>query len=706
MKTKVFFQNMLRHFNSQLITHNSQLLLFVLFLMPFALYSQSPQGFNYQAVVRNAGGQIVKEQAVGLRLTLLQGSETGTAVYSETHQVTTNALGLVSMVVGRGTVESGDFSKIDWEDGPYYLKVEADLTGGSNYESLGVSALMSVPYALQAGTVGSLTRLEVQGDDPDSDSALFVVRRKDGQTVFAVYNEGVRIYVDTAGTAKGPRGGFAIGGFGMVKGAGQEYMRVTPDSVRIYINDASTKDPRGGFAIGGYDMGKGVTREYLRVTDDSTRVYVRQPGKKGPHRGGFAIGGYNFGKGTGVTEYFNVSSSSEVETVDDRAQVLWYPLKDAFLAGTIHIGSPDSVGYNSMALGYKNIAMGNYSQAFGFNSRAMGNFSTAIGAYALADTTGSYAFGMSAVASGYKSYAFGYKCRAEGLKSYAIGSQNRASGETAYAIGHSADAVGNSSIAIGRNTQATGSHSLALGMGDDIPVYDGGIYVRTWPVASGRKSIAIGTFCNSRAYGSVTLGYGLMNDNAKSVFVGSYNDTTALDAVFAVGNGTSHTNRSNALTVLENGNVGIGTTVPGTYKLYVNGSAYSSGGWTSSDKRLKKEIDELDNPLDRLLKVRGVGFQWRSEEFPEKGLQDNLHYGVIAQELQQVFPSMVKEGPDGYLAVAYEQLIPFLIEAVKKQQAEIETLRTDTQRMSDLDRRIEELERLLKAVAAGMKNEE
>ena len=193
---------MLRHFSSQLITHNSQFLLFALFLMPFALYSQSPQGFNYQAVVRDAGGQIVKEQAVGLRLTLLQGSETGTPVYSETHQVTTNALGLVSMVVGRGTVESGDFSKIDWENGPYYLKVEADLTGGSNYESLGVSALMSVPYALQAGTVGSLTRLEVQGDDPDSDSALFVVRRKDGQTVFAVYNEGVRIYVDTAGTAQ------------------------------------------------------------------------------------------------------------------------------------------------------------------------------------------------------------------------------------------------------------------------------------------------------------------------------------------------------------------------------------------------------------------------------------------------------------------------------------------------------------------------
>jgi hypothetical protein len=468
---------------------------FAFCLITSALFSQAPQGFNYQAVVRDANGQMVKDQAVSLRLTLLQGSETGTVVYSETHQVTTSPVGLVTMVVGEGNVESGDFAAIDWEEGPYYLKVEADLAGGSDYELLGVSALMSVPYALQAGTVGSLTRLEVQGDDPDTEEALFEVKRKDGQTVFAVYNEGVRIYVDTASGAKGPRrSGFAIGGFDFGKGVPHEYLRVTPDSVRIYIDDSDNKGPRrGGFAIGGFDFGKGGTREYLRVTDDSTRVYVKEPDNKGPRRGGFAIGGFDFGKGDGMTEYFNVSTSSSADVVGGENRVLWYPRKNAFLVGRVLVEGPDSVGTNSMVTGFESKALGDYSQAFGYKCVTTGPYAMAIGKMAKADSS-SFAFGKNAIADGNESFAFGSGSRASGLRSFSFGSvgldslgnpmedyPTMASGNYSIAMGLGASAEEKGSMSFGVSSHASREYALSIGYGS---------------VANGRSSLALGSRAN------------------------------------------------------------------------------------------------------------------------------------------------------------------------------------------------------------------
>jgi len=267
---------------------------FFFFFTSVVLIAQVPQGFNYQAVLRDAGGAVLGGQDVSLRLSILQGGENGTVVYAETHQATTTEQGLLSVIVGEGIPVTGDFTEINWDGGPCFLKVEVDETGGENYQTLGVSALMSVPYAMKAGLVGTLTRLNIQGDDIVSDTALFEVKRNDGQTVFAVYNTGVRVFVD-ANESKGPRGGFAIGGFDFGKGTVQDYLVVTPDSVRVYIDPTDNKGLRGGFAIGGFDFGKGSNQEYLRVTDDSTRVYVRKP-EKGL-RGGFAIGGFDFGKG-------------------------------------------------------------------------------------------------------------------------------------------------------------------------------------------------------------------------------------------------------------------------------------------------------------------------------------------------------------------------------------------------------------------------
>ena len=137
----------------------------VLLLLAFVTVSltaiaQSPEGFKYQAVVRNASNVILANQAVGLRMIIQQGSIGGTSVYSETFAVTTNANGLVNVEIGNGSVLSGTFASIDWSNGPYFIETAVDAAGGTAYSVMGTSQLMSVPYALYAKTSGSTQNLQ------------------------------------------------------------------------------------------------------------------------------------------------------------------------------------------------------------------------------------------------------------------------------------------------------------------------------------------------------------------------------------------------------------------------------------------------------------------------------------------------------------------------------------------------------------------
>lgn len=135
-----------------------------LLLLVGQAFAQSPEAFKYQAVVRDASNSPVANQAVGVRLSVLEGSASGTAVYQETHSPTTSAIGLMSVNVGEGTAVSGVFADIDWASADYFLQVEADAAGGTNYAVLGASQLLSVPYSLYATEAES-----VPGDD-DQDS--------------------------------------------------------------------------------------------------------------------------------------------------------------------------------------------------------------------------------------------------------------------------------------------------------------------------------------------------------------------------------------------------------------------------------------------------------------------------------------------------------------------------------------------------------
>ena len=122
--------------------------------MTASVWSQAPQKMSYQAVVRDASNTLISSTSVGVKVSILKGSEIGTEEYVETQTAMTNINGLVSLKIGEGTVLGGNFSNIDWANDSYFIKTDIDPNGGTDYTISGSSELLSVPYALHAETSG------------------------------------------------------------------------------------------------------------------------------------------------------------------------------------------------------------------------------------------------------------------------------------------------------------------------------------------------------------------------------------------------------------------------------------------------------------------------------------------------------------------------------------------------------------------------
>ena len=119
------------------------------------LQAQAPQGFNYQATVRNSAGDLIIDTNVYFKFNVIQGSDTSVPIFTETHYVPTDDLGQVNLVIGQGTPSAGTFSELDWSQGSYYLGIELDT--GNGYVAMGTTQLLSVPYALYAENSGNST---------------------------------------------------------------------------------------------------------------------------------------------------------------------------------------------------------------------------------------------------------------------------------------------------------------------------------------------------------------------------------------------------------------------------------------------------------------------------------------------------------------------------------------------------------------------
>ena len=571
-------------------------------LLTLGVYAQAPQGFNYQAVVRNDQGAPLSGQQVSIRISLQD--EAGVIVhYSETHSVTTSPQGVVSFVVGSGTVQNGTFADIPWADGNIYMKIEVDPTGGSNYATLGVSQLQSVPYALHAQTANRFEAIPGAGDE-----ALFEVRNSEGKVVFAVYEQGVRIYVDgdPADEEKGNRSGFAIGGLTGFKDTGEEYFRVSRGYTQVLFDDEG-KGNKSGFAIGGLTGFKADEdeKDFFSVSRDRTQVLF-DDAEKG-NKSGFAIGGltgFKAGEDSG-SRFFDVTIDSTGVINPSENRILWYPLKNAFLAGRVLIESPNEVGENSFAMGYESKAMGDYSTAIGHKAVAQEDNSFAFGEDAFAQSVESYAFGREAKALGTRSFAFGSGApagsdggyewdeaggpEAQGDYSYAFGMGSIASGKGSFALGFKTEASRYFSTAIGAETMASGYASIAMGYQTKA---SGGVSTSLGviTVASGEYSTAMGLYTvasgnyGSTAMGNETVASGYFGSTAmgyKTVASGDYSTTMGKNTV-ASGNASTAMGANTMASASSSTAMGSYTEASGVYSTAMGDHTKASGVYSTA----------------------------------------------------------------------------------------------------------------------------
>jgi hypothetical protein len=302
-------------------------------------YAQSPQGMNYQAVIRDDNGIALSEENISLKVSILQSSTSGNVVYSESHSIQTNSNGLVNLIIGKGNLISGNFTSIPWDQGPYFLEIEFDPEGGTNYTKLGTSQLMSVPYALYSQQTGKLS-------DYGSDT-LFVVKDKQGKVVFAVFPDGAKVYVDSTAT-KGRTGGFAVSGRSTTKKGEYPIFFATSDSTHVFVEgNSGTKGRTGGFAVSGRSTTKTQADNIFLSTPDSTRVYVNQY-QKGK-TGGFAVSGRSTTKGAAdrfldlTPDNYFIGHQSGNSNLNGKQNV--------FLG--YNAGHFNTEGWNNIFLGYK-----------------------------------------------------------------------------------------------------------------------------------------------------------------------------------------------------------------------------------------------------------------------------------------------------------------------------------------------------------------
>ncbi|KMQ69847.1 hypothetical protein ACM39_02055 [Chryseobacterium sp. FH2] len=234
------------------------LLLMGILLGTITAFAQVPEKMSYQAIVRNTGGQILSNQSIGIRASILQGSPAGAAVYSERLTGNTNLNGLITLELGTGTVLSGTFNTINWSTGNYYLKTETDPAGGTNYTITGTSQLLSVPFAMYAksagGTGGNFT-IPYTNTVNNAGTLFTLINDGDGTSVEGINNtttssiasvRGIVSSTAPGGFSSGIRGinngtgGLGVGVWGSQNGSGWGVYGVTPNGLGIYGNSSAS----------------------------------------------------------------------------------------------------------------------------------------------------------------------------------------------------------------------------------------------------------------------------------------------------------------------------------------------------------------------------------------------------------------------------------------------------------------------------------
>lgn len=681
-------------------------LILVLFLTTFEINAQVPQGFNYQAVIKDVSGNPVVSSTLQVKLGILADTSASPMVlWEELHNpVKSNSYGMINLVLGTGTKQQGSastFSNIDWGSDQRFLHVQVYYQ--SQWKHMGYSRIWTVPYSMSSGNVNNLDQLSIKGTTSDMSKALFAVRNQIGDTVFAVYNEGIRAWVDDG--SKSLKGGFAIGGLGTSKAPRQEFLIISPDSARIYVDETAAKGSKGGFAIGGFNNAKGTVNEFMFFTPEnyfcghssgqlittgkwnSTLGY--QSGLSLTSGSNNVLLGYKSGysTNTGSSNIFVGTSTGYMNTSGYWNIMLGRQAGYNNTTGYANIVIGDFAGHANET-GYDNVMIGDYAGGFNTtgshnvfmgasagNKNDDGDYNIFIGAQAgEMNTTGSWNT-MIGYLAGNQSATVG----SQAILGYKAGEENTGGWNTmvgSLAGAQSGTGWFNTYLGLAAGEQATGDNNVFIGRwaGRFESTNDNKFIVET--LYEGTDN-----YNNALLYGDFSEKYLRLNGQLNA----TVNRLSGWAATFK--NDYGYGGWGIRVQTGDNVNNGNGDFVDfynagGAYR----GSLTMANGIISiynvSDKRLKENIRESEiNGLQKLrdLKIKDYNYTKSS----------NIHTGYIAQEAMEVLPEMVayKESEDVY-TVSYSALIPVLHKAILEQQ---ETIDAQSKKIEELESLVNQL---------------
>ncbi|MFN8254306.1 MAG: tail fiber domain-containing protein [Bacteroidales bacterium] len=558
----------------------------------------------------------------------------------------------------------------------------------------------------------------------DPNVPIFEIKNDAGQTVFAVYPGGVKIFIDDKLKATG--GGFTVGRLGTGKANSTDFLIVNPGDVRVNIEDP-LKATGGGFTVGRLGTGKAEgDLNFLNVTADSTRIYTSQTSDKG-----FAVG--NLGESNGVENFMKLNKSNYF--IGHNSGEKTTGLYNLFLG--YESGVENSTGTNNTFLGYQagylntigadNVFIGQsagYSNISGSNNSFLGynaGYSNSNGTYnaffgdgaGYLNTSGNYNT-LIGYHAGYNTGASGYNT-AVGYESGLSLTSWQGGVFVGFEAGRMITGRGNTALGASSGNYATSGEynvfigSLAGGRNDQQSLNGGSRNVFVGRQAGyffgdGNDNVAIGYLAGSNNTGSgniligTSAGSGVVTNNSLYIDNSStstpliYGDFSLRRLSFNGNVGVNRNSYSNvSLAVSPNGlNYGIYVDAGSTlYAALFNGDIRVNSTTYTSDIRYKTNIEDFKNGLEKVLQIQGVMFDWNKSKYPKNGFSDTRQIGFIAQNIEKVLPELVEEDAEGMKSVDYSKITVVLVEAVKEQQNQIESMVSEN---AKLNLRVKELE--------------
>ncbi len=567
-------------------------LLVLLFIFSTIDFFAQPQKISYQAIIRDNLGNIITNQDITLQVDILQGSATGTTVYSEQHDVTTNQYGLVNLFIGTGSVISGSMEDIDWANGPYFLKTSIDI--GNGLQELGTQEIVSVPYSLyskKADTANvAYTAVALSGPYDDSNTNELQILEIHGDTLFisngnyvlltdndptneiqtlSISNDtlylsnGNSVYLNSLAAA-GSNGNIQFNNNGQLDASPSLYWDITKERLGIGTNTPQGRvviqqDPAAPDSLPLFEVKDKDGNPVFVVYPDSVHVFIPLDSSKSVgHVGGFAVSGRVSTKGTSVPYlyvtpdstriYFETPANKSVGHVGGFAVSGRVSTKAGEESDYLVVTSDSTRIYfdedNAKSVGH----VGGFAVSGRVSTKAgEGNEYFVVSPN---DTAGiinpsepriywypnkeAFLTGRVLVESpdsvGTNSFVTGYESKAIGNYSQALGYQARAIGNNSMAIGYKATSEGNNSYAFGNFAVARDSGCYAIGSGAKA------LGFRSFALGSTGVDSAGNATSPAIAYGdySYAIGTGAISDGMGSFAIG-IEDTSFGYGAFSIG---------------------------------------------------------------------------------------------------------------------------------------------------------------------------